>query len=466
MSAMAAPDEEALQLNEAALLRIGQSLRESGHKPRQVTQWFKAWCCTRTSDHRWLACSDSEAIEVMEQAIDAAEIAAEEQAIAAQIAPPPRAPETSTSGAQPPEAPWPPGASEKRAEARGAPLPGFTPHEVWNGVPLVLYLLRFILVRGGITTLFGMSGALKSTLALAMAFALSTGTPFFGFPGGAPVGVVYFVGEGFAGIRKRLRALLIEHGYDASSPEPPIYLTAAPADLFGNPQQVRATVEHAARVLGVPIGAIFIDTLTANAGPADLNDTRDMTITCHAAASAAPDAGVVLVHHVGHADQNRERGAYSLIGSADVRLQAVYDKASGVLELRFLKVKDDDEPPPVLFRPKVVDLDSEDEAGNRLTSIVLEHLEGASVPTLIPDRSGLGGNQESALKALARLYTTHRRNVEEQGRDPSEARVLISGWRAALKMKDNRFKEAREALEKRRLIRIEEPFVYLVEEPQ
>jgi hypothetical protein len=347
-----------------------------------------------------------------------------------------------------------------------APLPGFTPRDVWNGIPEVFYLIRFMLVRGGLTTLFGMSGALKSTLALAMAFALSTGREFFGFRVGPPVGVVYLVGEGFAGMRKRLRGLLIEHGLDVSSPEPPIFLTSAPADLFGNPQQVRATIDHAAKVLGVPIGAIIIDTLTANAGAADLNDTRDMQLAIHAAQSAAPEAGVLVVHHVGHSDPNRERGAYSLIGAADVRLQAVYEKQSKVLELRFLKVKDDDEPAPVLFSPKCIDLDCEDADGNRLTSIVLERLDGASVPAREPDRTGLGRNQEACLKALKRLYAMHRRNVEEQGRERSEARVLISGWRAAVKLDDNRFHEAREGLEKRRLIRIEDRFVYLVEDGQ
>jgi hypothetical protein len=80
-----------------------------------------------------------------------------------------------------------------------------------------------------------------------------------------------------------------------------------------------------------------------------------------------------------------------------------------------------------------------------------------------PRTGGMGKNQEAAFRTLKRLYAMHRRNVEEQGRDRCEARVLMTGWKTALKFDDNRFKEAREGLEKRLLIRVEHPFVYLAE---
>jgi hypothetical protein len=354
--------------------------------------------------------------------------------------------------------------SQPRTTDGPAPLPGFTTAAIWEGAVLVAYLVKFILLRGGLTVLFGLSGHLKTVIATMIAFAVATGTACFGFKV-ERAGVVYIVGEGFAGMRKRARAWLLDHGYDSTSEQPSIYFTSAGADLVGNPAQLRATVEHAAKVLGIPIGLIVIDTLQANAGNADLNDARDMTLAIAGAQQAAPDAAVLLVHHVGHADPNRERASYQLIAAADVRLQAIYDEASKVLELKWRKLKDDDAPESLLFRPKVVPLGWEDEDGDEVSSVVLERLDGFSAPT-VPRSVGLGKNQETAFKSLRTLLAKARKNLEQDNRDPADARILLDGWRRDLERRGitrQRFHDVLRDLQERRLIVVDGPHVAPIE---
>jgi len=178
------------------------------------------------------------------------------------------------------------------------------------------------------------------------------------------------------------------------------------------------------------------------------------------ARSAARAAGVLLVHHTGHGQVERERGSYALVAAADCRLQATYEEATRALELRWHKLKDDERPEPLVFGWKSVGLEWEDADGDELSSVVLERLVGGA-PT--PNPAGLGKNQDKALTVLRTLYARARKNLEEQGRDPSEAKILTSGWRAALEsnLAKPRFYEALDGLKSRGLVLIDGAVVHL-----
>lgn len=127
----------------------------------------------------------------------------------------------------------------------------------------------------------------------------------------------------------------------------------------------------------------------------------------------------------------------------------------------------------MFFAWRKVELGWKDEDGEELTSVVLERSKDAppagSTPSARAGNAGLGANQETVLKVLRRLYRQVQSNLEEQQRDPAEGKVLISGLRNAIKdgryMPPPRLTEAMKALADRGLIRVEEPHVYLNEEP-
>lgn len=362
---------------------------------------------------------------------------------------------------------FPPEAGVERPRAKA--LPGFTATAVWEAAYASPEIIKAILGAGQFTTLFGQSGHFKSVMAIDMAMSAGLGFEYQGQRCARRVGVLYVAGEGHSGIRKRMRAWMMARGFDATSDQPSVYVTSSAADLIGNPDQLRATVEHAATVLGKPIEFIVIDTLAANFGNGDEYHPRDMGLALAGARQAAPTAAVLLVHHTGHGQDERERGSYSLIAAADYRLRASYDAAaSKTIELKWLKVKDDETPKPILFAWQAIGLNWKDDEGEEITSVVLDRLDAASAPQQGPQAVGLGKNQETAMKALRVLYTRARKNLSDQGRDPAKARILISGWRGAVEksIDRNRFHEVQAGLEKRGLIIVDDPHVMINDGPQ
>jgi len=349
------------------------------------------------------------------------------------------------------------------------PIPGFTTADLWNGYTPPHDIVKRLAAPSAVTVGFGQSGHFKSAIAIDLTMCVGTETPFHGIKV-RKTGVLYVAGEGHGGIRKRMRAWLLAHGFDSTTAQPAVYVTSAAADLIGNPEQLRATVDMAAKALGVPIELVVIDTLAANFGAGDEYHSRDMGLAITNARQAAPDAAVFLVHHTGHNEQDRERGSYALIAAADFRLKITYDEVSKLVEMKWLKCKDDARPEPLVFEWRSIPLEWYDEDGEELTSVVLDRLEGATMPQG-PRATGLGKNQEIAMKSLRALYAKARRNVEADGRNPADAKIFVDGWRADCERRGinrQRFHDLLNDLQKpdRRLIALDPPFVLLTEAPK
>lgn len=345
-----------------------------------------------------------------------------------------------------------------------APLPGFPVSAIWDGYSPPAYLVKHLLAPSELTVLFGRSGHFKSVLAMDLALSVASGREFHGMKARRG-GVLYVAGEGHGGIRKRARAWLLAHGFDAASEQPALYVTSAGADLIAHPDQVQATVGRASAILGLQIELLVIDTLAANFGPGDENHASDMQLAIAGAREAAHGAAVLLVHHTGHGEAERERGSYALVAAADVRLRAVYDEISKTVELEWLKLKDDERPERVAFNWRTVPLEWQDADGEELSSVVLDRLDGPA-PARTPRSVGLGKNQELALRTLRTLLAKARKNLQERGDDPERACILIDGWRHDLERRGidrKRFHDAMRDLQERRLIVVEGPHVAPVE---
>jgi len=350
--------------------------------------------------------------------------------------------------------------------AHATPLPGYPVSDIWAEHRPSAYLVKRLLGPGELTVLVGQSGHLKSVLAVDLALCVGSGNAFHGHRV-RQGGVLYVAGEGHAGIRKRVRAWAIAHALHSESPQPLVYITAASADLVGNPEQLSATVKAAAAALGAEIELVVIDTLAANFGLGDENQAAYMTLAIQGARQAAPRAAVLMVHHTGHGQVERERGSYALVAAADYRVLATYDEAAKLLEVKWLKCKDDEKPEPIVFARKVLPLEWMDSDGEELTSVVLELADADVAFSVQPPRertAGMGANQETILKVLKRMLRTQRQNVKEQGRDPAEARVLVNALRTAVvsegRMVRQRFSEAMEGLRERGLLVLDGHFVY------
>lgn len=125
-------------------------------------------------------------------------------------------------------------------------------------LPEPVDLIPRLMSAGALERWVGMSGTLKSFLALDAALSLATGTPFLGskrfaVSGAEPVHVIYVVGEGLAGINARVDGWCRERGVDRRRVDRYVTFLNGPAQLASDADMadIRAEIEkrHTALVV-------------------------------------------------------------------------------------------------------------------------------------------------------------------------------------------------------------------------
>jgi hypothetical protein len=231
------------------------------------------------------------------------------------------------------------------------------------------WLLRGILECDTLALIFGDPGSGKSFLAIDWACRIATGTPWRGHGvRGGPV--VYVAGEGQQGLGRRLRAWQECNGVSLTG----VNLYVAPAVAIPDPgrlAELTAAIEGQAE----PPALIVLDTLARCFGGGDENSTQDMSRFVSACDAMRRQWGctILVVHHTGHADKNRARGAIALKAALDAEYRLAKD---GSLLLTATKMKDAEIPPPLAMELATVDVPGiVDDYGNPVTSAAIELLD-------------------------------------------------------------------------------------------
>lgn len=259
------------------------------------------------------------------------------------------------------------------------------------------WLIDGIKERATLAIKYGASGSLKTFTELDELLSIAANRPYHGrkVNGGA---AVLIAGEGHKGLARRVIGLAEKRGYDLATI--PFYLTTAPVE-FLNPADVaalRPLLDEIAQKQ--PIAAISIDTLSRCFGPGDENATKDMNRFVAEVDALRRDYGaaVTVLHHVGHGDSQRERGAYALRGAADWRWLVEHNK--GVAKLTCKKAKDHEEPAPIAFKAEQYHLAGQfDEEGRPVTTLVLREVEAKQVES----KRQLSATNQQALDALRKI---------------------------------------------------------------
>ena len=216
--------------------------------------------------------------------------------------------------------------------------------------------------------LFGEPGCGKSFLAVDIGLSVETGTPFHGRE--VKRGVVLFIaGEGHNGLARRFAAWSKANGVPQADA---LLFKSKSAAQFLDTESANAVadaVEELAQQHGAP-ALIIIDTLARNFGGGDENSTADMSAFVAAIddlKARFPGCAVLIVHHSGHADRQRARGAMALKGALDCEYRV--EKANGTVRLINTKMKDAEPPCVLAFKLSFVMI------GDGSTSAVLEAVE-------------------------------------------------------------------------------------------
>jgi hypothetical protein len=249
------------------------------------------------------------------------------------------------------------------------------------------FLIDGLIETDSLGLIFGDPGCGKSFIAADIALSVATGDPFHGRP--TKQGAVFFIaGEGHSGLARRFQAWAKHRGRGLTGV--PMFKSNRAAQFLdaASAQAVADAVDALVSAHGVP-HMIIVDTLARNFGPGDENSTSEMGAFVAAMDDLRgrhPGCVVLIVHHSGHGDKQRARGAMALKGAIDFEYRA--EKSDDTITLTNTKMKDATGPDPLAFRLQGVPL-----ADGAYSA--------AMVPTVAPEGRGkLKPNEKVAMKAF------------------------------------------------------------------
>ncbi|WP_249694365.1 AAA family ATPase [Stappia sp. WLB 29] len=310
----------------------------------------------------------------------------------------------------------------RRQAATHLPLVWFGEED--NG-PSLSWLVKGLLVDGGLSTLYGPPGTSKTFLAVDMALHIAHGREWFGLKT-RRTGVVYVSGEGGPGMRRRMKAWRQERDGD---PTAPFAMVPQSVNLFdddsGADLLISDILECRARS-GGEIGLIVLDTLSRMIGSGDEDRARDMNVIVQRAEKIQRETGahVLLVHHTGKDKDRGMRGSNALLGAVDAALEVARFE-TGLCELKIAKVKDGGDLTSFKYELSQAVL-GEDADGDEITSCVIAPAD-ARQGSEGSGRYKLGDREEIARRCLADLLADPT-VTGVTGRDTGKCHGVTGGY--------------------------------------
>jgi hypothetical protein len=255
--------------------------------------------------------------------------------------------------------------------------------------PPLEWVVRGVLPSNGMGAIYGQPSSGKTFLALDLAFAIATGTHWFGNPT-IQRPVAYVALEGSHGIRQRMAA------WEKSNS------TTTPKNLYFVTASVSVEDEIAWRALSNEINStlgngtiVFIDTLNRASPTSDENTSASMGKIIEAAKYMASliNGFVMFVHHAGKDSQKGLRGHSSLLAALDTVIKVSSTTNQRVWSIE--KSKDSEIGICNAFELKTVELGSKDAWGITHTSCTVS--QGILKPQSKPIK---GKHQQQVINVL------------------------------------------------------------------
>ena len=201
--------------------------------------------------------------------------------------------------------------------------------------PLKRWMIKRLIPVCGHGLLSGQWGTGKTFMALELGASVMTGQPFLGHLIKRQCGVLFIAAEGAEDIRLRLNAV-VQVKCGGMQRAPFRWYEAAPVLLRkGTVETLVAMAKQADASLqqefGMPLGLIFIDTITASAGYSQPGAENDNGVGQHLmnvlkTVGETLDCFVIGIDHYGKNIGAGTRGAYSKEASGDLVLVCLGDK--------------------------------------------------------------------------------------------------------------------------------------------
>ena len=273
--------------------------------------------------------------------------------------------------------------------------------------------------------LFGEPEVGKTFFSIDLACSIATGKDFHGLSVDKKP-VFYIKGEGHNGFKRRIEGWKKEYNIS----EIPLLFTSETGVALNEPHEVTKISDSIEVILENQFieenpALIVVDTLARNFD-GDENSNKDMSAFVKAIDKLRSDfqCTVLILHHPGHSQKNRERGAYALRGAIDTNYR--FDKTEdNVRKLQPIKMKEAKLPEPLSFEFKVVDLDDQHE-GIENTSLVLKNIENKLPIKTEKNKNGKKGRgkaQRIILEEFDRLYKEKQKQLKQEEIESNVARI-------------------------------------------
>jgi hypothetical protein len=272
--------------------------------------------------------------------------------------------------------------------------------EHWDSIQdePVKWLIDGVLPVGAFSALYGPPGSFKSFIALDIAHAIATGTPWMGREVNEAGAVLYIAGEGFGGIGARIKALKIHHRTESGAP---IYVVRHQLNLRSSIEDFNALVlaiEVLVQQSGIEFKQIVIDTLARAFGGGNENSSEDMgafITACGRIQQIVQDCGLMILHHSGKDATKGLRGHSSLLGAVDTELELLRfeDSMKGIVTIS--KQKDGADNDRIGFEMVTVELPAPQgslQIGEPQTSLAVNPCELGQFDALKRDAKGASSN--------------------------------------------------------------------------
>jgi hypothetical protein len=247
-------------------------------------------------------------------------------------------------------------------------------------LPEAQWLIEPFFEKDSQVVLWGESGSGKSFVALSWGMAIATGTAWLGKYPTIQANVLYCVGEGDRGMRRRARAGQIEYGFKSI----PGFWFYPMAPRIRDPKVLGEFLKMVKRCQP---GLVIIDTL-ARSFSGDENKAEDMNDWLNAAMIIQRETGacVMVVHHTAKAVKKggvaTERGSGALRGAMDTSIMV---RGGEAITLHCIKQKDDKPFEDVALFLKEIELRPATATRKSLTSgVIIEHTDTVPVAILPP----------------------------------------------------------------------------------
>jgi len=237
------------------------------------------------------------------------------------------------------------------------------------------WIAKHFLERDTLVFMVGKHKGGKSYTAVDMALCMAHGVDYAGMKVKKPHKVVYMTGEGARGLRSRMKAWHIHKTFAYCQN----MLVTEHIIKMGDPVDVDSVVEDLQSMgFGNP-DVLIIDTFARSAVGLEENSAKDVGVfvdSCDKLRHILGGPAIVVLHHIGHGNDDRGRGSSSFGASTDmdIMVKKIEDGDTFKVEVSLANTKEVDGEVfgTKHFAFKRVGLGEYDEDGEELTSTVLE----------------------------------------------------------------------------------------------